>query len=128
CGARRIGPPVPRYLRRGLAVVCYLMPGVMAKLVNFLDKAIRPGSFVVTNTFLFRERQESAACRRGLRGAIALDIWAGRHWTVKDGDDIARSEMQVQEARGDENAGIFFHCATSTFQSRIVTSSRRRGN
>lgn len=72
------------------AIVCYLMPGVMAKLRNFIDKAIRPGTFVVTNTSLFRERQASAVRRRGLRGTVALYIWPGRHWTVKDGDDIAR--------------------------------------
>ncbi|MBB2928050.1 methyltransferase [Paraburkholderia silvatlantica] len=72
------------------AIVCYLMPGVMAKLGNFLDKAARPGTFVVTNTFLFRERRASAVRRRGLRGSVALYIWPGRHWAVKDGDDIAR--------------------------------------
>ncbi|WP_225032147.1 methyltransferase [Paraburkholderia sp. XV] len=72
------------------AIVCYLMPGVMAKLGDFLDKAIRPGTFVVTNTFLFREHRASAVRRRGLSGTVALYIWPGRHWTVKDGDDIAR--------------------------------------
>ncbi|MDW9232990.1 hypothetical protein C7S15_9003 (plasmid) [Burkholderia cepacia] len=62
----------------------------MAKLGDFLDKAIRPGAFVVTNTFLFRERRASAVRRRGFRGTVALYVWPGRHRTVKDGDDIAR--------------------------------------
>lgn len=72
------------------AIVCYLMPGVMVKLGEFLDKALKPGTFIVTNTFLFRERRTSVVRRRGLRGTVALYIWPGRHWTVKDGDDIAR--------------------------------------
>ncbi|CAB3810926.1 methyltransferase [Paraburkholderia fynbosensis] len=72
------------------AVVCYLMPGVMAKLGDFLDKALKPGTFIVTNTFLFRERRAAAVRRRGLRGTVALYIWPGRHWTVKDGDVSAR--------------------------------------
>ncbi|MEK6289822.1 MAG: methyltransferase [Paraburkholderia tropica] len=72
------------------AIVCYLMPGVMAKLGDFLDEALKPGTVIVTNTFLFRERRPSAVRRGGLRGTVALYVWPGRHWTVKDGDDSAR--------------------------------------
>ncbi|WP_343676890.1 methyltransferase [Paraburkholderia heleia] len=61
------------------AIVCYLMPGVMAKLGDFLDKALKPGTFIVTNTFLFRERRPSAVRRRGLRGTVALYVCPGRH-------------------------------------------------
>lgn len=72
------------------AIVCYLMPGVMAKLGDFLDEALKPGTVIVTNTFLFRERRARAVRRRGLRGTVALYIWPGRHWTVRDGDASAR--------------------------------------
>lgn len=95
------------------AIVCYLMPGVMAKLGNFLDKATRPGTFVVTNTFLFREHRASAVRRRGLRGTVALYIRPGRHWTVK-GRRRHRPGLRCM-FKGDENTGIFSHCATSTF-------------
>ncbi|MEX3928668.1 methyltransferase [Paraburkholderia sp. BR10936] len=61
------------------AIVCYLMPSVMAKLGDFLDKALKPGTFIVSNTFLFRERRVSAVRRSGLRGTVALYIWPGRH-------------------------------------------------
>ena len=71
-------------------VVLNLMPGFMAKVGDFPDETLKPGTVIVTITFLFRERRVWAVCRRGLRGTVALYVWPGRHWTVKDSDIGAR--------------------------------------
>jgi hypothetical protein len=61
------------------AIVCYLMPKLMAPLKERLDATAKPGTCVVTNTFLFRGRTISAIRERRLRGAVALYIWPARH-------------------------------------------------
>ncbi|HDR9181087.1 TPA: methyltransferase [Burkholderia vietnamiensis] len=58
------------------AIVCYLMPGAMAKLDDFFDIALEPGT-VIVNIFQFRQRRASAVRRPGLRGTVALYIWPG---------------------------------------------------
>lgn len=58
------------------AVTCYLMPGAMSRLSEFLDKAVHPGTAVVTVTFWFRDRSPKATKDGpGLRGAVALYVW-----------------------------------------------------
>lgn len=58
------------------AVTCYLMPGAMSRLSEFLDKTVRPGTAVVTVTFWFRDRSPKATKDGpGLRGAVALYVW-----------------------------------------------------
>lgn len=58
------------------AVTCYLMPGAMSRLSEFLDKTVHPGTAVVTVTFWFRDRSPKATKDGpGLRGAVALYVW-----------------------------------------------------
>jgi hypothetical protein len=58
------------------AVACYLMPGAMSRLSEFLDKTVYPGTAVVTVTFWFRGRSPKMIKNGpGLRGAVALYDW-----------------------------------------------------
>ncbi|WP_133646317.1 methyltransferase [Paraburkholderia flava] len=66
-------------LRRADAIVCYLMPTVMPSVGELLDRNLKPGTCVVSNTFLFRGRRISAAHQAGLRGVVALYVWPARH-------------------------------------------------
>jgi hypothetical protein len=61
------------------AVTCYLMTKPMPKLAGFLDRALAPGTPVVSVSFWFRDR-EIAASREssGLLGATALYYWPAR--------------------------------------------------
>lgn len=38
-------------VRDAVAVVCYLYPGAMTKLISKLETELRPGTIVITNTF-----------------------------------------------------------------------------
>ncbi|WP_156516825.1 methyltransferase [Paraburkholderia caribensis] len=71
-------------LGRADAIVCYLMPAVMPNVSELLDRNLRPGTCVVSNTFLLRGRTISAVRRTGRRGTVALYIWPARHWVVDD--------------------------------------------
>ena len=62
-------------LRSADAIVCYLMPSVMPGVSNLLDRELRPGTAVVSNTFLFRGRTASAVRRGTRRGLVALYRW-----------------------------------------------------
>ncbi|MBJ9696371.1 methyltransferase [Burkholderia cenocepacia] len=68
------------------AIVCYLMPDVMPKVCELLDRNLKAGTYVVSNTFLFRGRTISLIHRGGLRGIVALYVWPARHW-VADGHE-----------------------------------------
>ncbi|WP_175166277.1 methyltransferase [Paraburkholderia fynbosensis] len=61
------------------AIVCYLMPDLMAPVSDLLDQTVKPGACVVTNTFLFRGRVISAARQGTGRGTIALYVWPANH-------------------------------------------------
>jgi len=54
------------------AIVCYLMPGLMAPVSDLLDMTTKPGACVVSNTFLFRGRTISVARPGAFRGTVAL--------------------------------------------------------
>lgn len=62
-------------LRSADAIVCYLMPSVMPGVSNLLDRELRPGAAVVSNTFLFRGRTAAAVRRGSQRGLVALYCW-----------------------------------------------------
>ena len=113
------------------AIVCYLMPGVMAKLGNFLDKAIRPGTFVVTNTFLFRERRASAVRRRGLRGTVALYIWPVVIGRSRTGTTSLGSEMRVQgqgDTKTQSSSRLSLHEIHYSVTDRHVVQAARQLN
>ncbi len=69
-------------LQHADAITCYLMPGLMPRVRDMLDSGLKPGTPVVSNTFLFRGRAVSASRNRALRGTVALYIWPARHWVV----------------------------------------------
>jgi hypothetical protein len=69
-------------LRNADAITCYLMPNPMGPVCDLLDRTIRLGTHVVSNTFLFRGRAVSAGRQGALRGTVALYIWPARHWVV----------------------------------------------
>jgi len=62
------------YLRDAHAVACYLMPNLIPKLANFLDREIKQGTRVVALTFWFHERQVTLA-RKNLIQGVALYYW-----------------------------------------------------
>jgi cyclopropane fatty-acyl-phospholipid synthase-like methyltransferase len=62
------------------AITCYLMPGLMARLSEFLDRMVKPGTRVVSNTFLFRERHPLQVRQAAWCGTVALYVWPGRQW------------------------------------------------
>ncbi|MGG1943338.1 class I SAM-dependent methyltransferase [Trinickia sp. NRRL B-1857] len=70
--------------RRADAIVCYLITSVMPAVSDLLDRSLRPGAVVVSNTFLFRERAIASLRRAGRRGVAALYVWPARHWVVDD--------------------------------------------
>jgi len=64
------------------AVTCYLMIGTMPKVAGFLDRALAPGTRVVSLSFWFRDRQVAASSTgAGLLGATALYVWPARKAT-----------------------------------------------
>jgi hypothetical protein len=65
-------------LQHADAITCYLMPRVR----DMLDSGLRPGTRVVSNTFLFRGRAVSASRHRALGGTVARYIWPARHWVA----------------------------------------------
>ncbi|PVX83221.1 SAM-dependent methyltransferase [Paraburkholderia unamae] len=71
-------------LRSAHAIVCYLMPSVMPAVTNLLDRNLKPGTVVVSNTFLFRERTAFAVRRASRRGLVALYFWPALHWLADD--------------------------------------------
>jgi hypothetical protein len=71
-------------LKNADAVTCYLMPGLMPRVSELLDRTLRPGTLVVSNTFLFRGRTVSAGREGVLRGAVCLYVWPARVWVVGD--------------------------------------------
>lgn len=71
-------------LRRADAAVCYLMTSVMPAVTDLLDRDLKPGAVVVSNTFLFPGRTIRAAHRGGRQGLVALYVWPARHWVVDD--------------------------------------------
>lgn len=61
------------------AVTCYLMMGPMPKLAALLDRALAPGTPVVSLSFWFREREVIASLdNAGLLRAAALYYWPAR--------------------------------------------------
>jgi precorrin-6B methylase 2 len=64
------------------AVTCYLMPGPMTPVSELLDRTVKPGTRVVSNTFLFRARAVSAVRQGSWGGTVALYIWPAREWVV----------------------------------------------
>jgi len=61
------------------AVTCYLMIETMPKLASFLDRALAPGTPVVSLSFWFRDRDVAASSTSaGLLGATALYYWPAR--------------------------------------------------
>jgi precorrin-6B methylase 2 len=64
------------------AITCYLMPSLMARLSDLLDQTVKPGTSIVTNTFLFRERVHSAVRQESWGGTVALYTWPARQWVV----------------------------------------------
>ncbi|WP_156414182.1 cyclopropane-fatty-acyl-phospholipid synthase family protein [Bordetella sp. N] len=56
-------------------VTCYLMPAPMSRINSWLDRSLKPGTYVVANTFLFRNRTVSASRLGILRGTIAVYVW-----------------------------------------------------
>ena len=63
-------------LRDADAVTCYLMIKPMPELAACLDKALKPGTPVVSLTFWFRGRQVAAQQQGvGLRAGVALYYW-----------------------------------------------------
>lgn len=71
-------------LRSAHAIVCYLMPSVTPAVSNLLDRDLKPGTAVVSNTFLFRGCTASAVRRESQRGLVSLNFWAARYWVVDD--------------------------------------------
>jgi hypothetical protein len=58
------------------AVTCYLMMSPMPKLAELLDRALAPGTPVVSLSFWFRERKVAASLNNaGVLGAAALYYW-----------------------------------------------------
>jgi len=58
------------------AVTCYLMIKPMPRLASLLDKALAPGTPVVSLSFWFRDRDVAASLNNaGLLGATALYYW-----------------------------------------------------
>ncbi|WP_322011222.1 hypothetical protein [Paraburkholderia sp. J12] len=72
------------------AIICYLMPGKMARVSALLDQTLTPGTPVVSNTFWFRNRIVARACQASGRGAVALYIWPA----TGDGGHGLRSPSQ----------------------------------
>jgi precorrin-6B methylase 2 len=71
-------------LRRAHAIVCYLMPSAMPAVSNLFDRDLRPGTAVVSNTFLFRGRTACAVRRGSQRGIVALYFWPARRRVADD--------------------------------------------
>jgi precorrin-6B methylase 2 len=69
-------------VRHADAITCYLMPRLMPHVSELLDRTVKPGTCVVSNTFLFRERAVSAIRQGSWGGTVALYIWPARQWTV----------------------------------------------
>jgi hypothetical protein len=67
-------------LRDADAVTCYLMPSLMVRVGELLDRSVKPGTHVVSNAFLFRERTVSATRRGAWGGTVALYVWPARQW------------------------------------------------
>ena len=66
------------------AVTCYLMIKPMPKLANLLDRALAPGTPVVSLSFWFRDREVAASsASAGPLGAAALYYWPA----LKAGDN-----------------------------------------
>jgi hypothetical protein len=66
------------------AVFCYLMPNAMPRVSDKLDSALAPGTYVLSNSFFFRNRQIALAQNSCLRGVIALYVWPA---TIPDKDN-----------------------------------------
>ncbi|WP_225032610.1 methyltransferase [Paraburkholderia sp. XV] len=78
--------------RSAHAIVGYLMPSVMPGLSNLLDRKLKPGTVVVSNTFLFRGRMAAAVRRGSRRGVVALYFRPAHHWGARRlqiGDDAS---------------------------------------
>ena len=69
------------------AVTCYLMMKPMPRLAGLLDKALAPGTPVVSLSFWFRDRDVAASLTNaGLLGATALYYWPARKADAAAGD------------------------------------------
>lgn len=108
-------------------VVMNLMPGFMAKVGDFPDETLKPGTVIVTNTFLFRERRAWPVCLRALRGTVALYVWPGRHWTVKE-QRHQRSSLRCMSRQRDNEDTIIFASLTARHPLFRHGSTRRPGD
>jgi hypothetical protein len=75
------------------AVTCYLMIKPMPRLAGLLDRALAPGTPVVSLSFWFRDRDVVASLNNaGLLGATALYYWPARKT-----DDAAQGALDGHE-------------------------------
>jgi len=66
------------------AVICYLMIKPMPRLASLLDRALAPGTPVVSLSFWFRDREVAASSTgAGPLGAAALYCWPARKTDVR---------------------------------------------